>query len=192
MKRQSLLPRLLSVSQGAAVCRKPFKPPSSKTHASTYNQDLTRRLSARKRFVPWGSSSPIPRPAIPDFQFNVSVSDVNVPVSEEPKPSLPPGIDPLVLWHPQDSHDDPSNTNFTTITVDPLLVRYLRPHQRSPSLHPISHTLTQFSINQINFSFISLDAEKGFSSCLIVSLVCVPHQIYMDAFWQMIWGNFFI
>ncbi|BAU00864.1 hypothetical protein VIGAN_10250000 [Vigna angularis var. angularis] len=130
VKRQSLLPRLLSVSQGAVVCRKPFKPPSSKTHASTYNQDLTRRLSARKRFVPWGSSSPIPRPAISDFQFNVSVTDVDVPVSEEPKPSLPPGIDPLVLWHPQDSHDDPSNTNFTTITVDPLLVRYLRPHQR--------------------------------------------------------------
>ncbi|WVZ22366.1 hypothetical protein V8G54_000910 [Vigna mungo] len=124
------LPRLLSVSQEAAVCRKPFKPPSSKTHASTYNQDLTRRLSARKRFVPWGSSSPIPRPAISDFQFNVSVTDVDVPVSEEPKPSLSPGIDPLVLWHPQDFHDDPSNTNFTTITVDPLLVRYLRPHQR--------------------------------------------------------------
>ncbi|XP_027912240.1 protein CHROMATIN REMODELING 25 [Vigna unguiculata] len=134
VKRQSLLPRLLSVSQGAAVCRKPFKPPSSKSHASTYNQDLTRRLSARKRFVPWGSSSPIPRPAFSDFQFNAPVTesllDVHVPVSEEPKPSLPPGIDPLVLWHSQDSHIDPSNTNFTTITVDPLLVRYLRPHQR--------------------------------------------------------------
>ncbi|KAL9276140.1 hypothetical protein ACSQ67_026312 [Phaseolus vulgaris] len=132
VKRQSLLPRLLSVSQGAAVCRKPFKPPSSKSHASTYNQDLTRRLSARKRFVPWGSSSPIPRPAFPDFQLNspVTESHVDVPVSEELTPSLPPGIDPLVLWHPQDSQHDPSNTDFTTITVDPLLVRYLRPHQR--------------------------------------------------------------
>jgi len=140
VKRQSLLPRLLSVSQGAAVCRKPFKPPSSKSHTSTYNQDLTRRLSARKRFVPWGSSSPIPRPA------PVTESHVHVPVSEELKPSLPPGIDPLVLWHPQDSHHDPSNTNFTTITVDPLLVQYLRPHQRLPSLHSIAHTLAQFSI----------------------------------------------
>ncbi|CAJ1924287.1 unnamed protein product [Sphenostylis stenocarpa] len=131
VKRQSLLPRLLSVSQGAAVCRKPFKPPSCKSHASTYNQDLTRRLSARKRFVPWGSSSPIPRPAFPDSKFIAPViENVDVPVSEELKPSLPPGIDPLVLWHPRDSQDDPSNANFTTITVDPLLVRYLRPHQR--------------------------------------------------------------
>ncbi|KAG4404021.1 hypothetical protein AAZX31_01G229500 [Glycine max] len=132
VKRQSLLPRLLSVSQGAAVCRKPFKPPCSKSHASAsaYNQDLTRKLSARKRFVPWGSSSPIPIPiprsALDDSKFNVAVAVADV--AEELKPSLPPGIDPLVLWHPQDSED--ANANFTTITVDPLLVRYLRPHQR--------------------------------------------------------------
>ena len=163
MKRQSLLPRLLSVSQGAAVCRKPFKPPSSKSHASTYNQDLTRRLSARKRFVPWGSSSPIPRPAFPDFQLNspVTESHVDVPVSEELTPSLPPGIDPLVLWHPQDSQHDPSNTDFTTITVDPLLVRYLRPHQRLSSLHPIAHTLAQFSIKSTKSLFSLLMQRRG-------------------------------
>lgn len=192
VKRQSLLPRLLSVSQGAAVCRKPFKPPCSKSHASAsaYNQDLTRKLSARKRFVPWGSSSPIPIPiprsALDDSKFNVAVAVADV--AEELKPSLPPGIDPLVLWHPQDSED--ANANFTTITVDPLLVRYLRPHQRSTSLSIPYHTFTQF--NQITISFNSFVAEKGFSSCLIVSQACLPHQIYTDAFWQMIWGNLFL
>ncbi|KAK7405812.1 hypothetical protein VNO78_07422 [Psophocarpus tetragonolobus] len=124
VKRQSLLPRLLSVSQGAAVCRKPFKPPC---HGSGYNQDLTRRLSVRKRFVPWGSSSPVPVPvprhAFEDLKFNVAVADADTD-TEELKPSLPPGVDPLVLC------DDPSNPNFSSITVDPLLVRYLRPHQR--------------------------------------------------------------
>ncbi|TKY71269.1 DNA repair and recombination protein RAD54 [Spatholobus suberectus] len=132
VKRQSLLPRLLSVSQGAAVCRKPFKPPCSKSDTCGYNQDLTRRLSARKRFVPWGSSSSIPRPALEELKLNVPVTESHVDVAEEEKPSLPPGIDPLVLWHPQpqEYEDDPSNANLTTIAVDPLLVRYLRPHQR--------------------------------------------------------------
>ncbi|XP_045816620.1 protein CHROMATIN REMODELING 25 isoform X2 [Trifolium pratense] len=48
LKRQSLLPRVLSTNGAASVCRKPFKPPSD---ASSYNsqQDLARRLSARKR-----------------------------------------------------------------------------------------------------------------------------------------------
>ncbi|KAG5061732.1 hypothetical protein JHK87_002761 [Glycine soja] len=154
VKRQSLLPRLLSVSQGAAVCRKPFKPPCSKSHASAsaYNQDLTRKLSARKRFVPWGSSSPIPIPiprsALDDSKFNVAVAVADV--AEELKPSLPPGIDPLVLWHPQDSED--ANANFTTITVDPLLVRYLRPHQRRTGvplfsfLHSLGKTLQSITL----------------------------------------------
>ncbi|KAI5423599.1 protein CHROMATIN REMODELING 25 [Lathyrus oleraceus] len=129
VKRQSLLPRVLSVgTSGAAVCRKPFKPPSDAAY--TNNQDLSRRLSARKRFVPWGSTTPIPIP-IPnptpspllDFNLNVPLPD------EEPKPSsLPPGIDPLVLWQPP--HEDPPHSSFTPISVDTLLVRFLRPHQR--------------------------------------------------------------
>ncbi|XP_027362727.1 protein CHROMATIN REMODELING 25 [Abrus precatorius] len=130
VKRQPLLPRLLSVSQGAEVCRKPFKPPCSKSDASSYNQDLTRRLSVRKRFVPWGSCSSIPRPAFEEFKFNLPESHADVDVDLEVEPSLPPGIDPLVLWHPQDSEDEPPNSNLTEIAVHPLLVRYLRPHQR--------------------------------------------------------------
>ena len=42
--------------------------------------------------------------------------------------SLPPGIDPLVLWHPDESEDQADN--LMPIVVDPLLVRFLRPHQR--------------------------------------------------------------
>lgn len=129
-----MLPRVLS---GAAVCRNPFKPPSSKLSDSyNNNQDLTRRLSARKRFVPWGSPTPTPRPTTPLLELDLN-ADVDVDVAGEVKPSLPPGIDPLVLWHPPQHHeheDEPPNSNpnsnLTTITVDPLLVRFLRPHQR--------------------------------------------------------------
>ncbi|XP_061354468.1 protein CHROMATIN REMODELING 25 isoform X2 [Gastrolobium bilobum] len=122
VKRQSLLPRVLSVS-GAAVCRKPFKPPCYKSNG--YNQDLTRRLSARKRFVPWGSTTPTPV-VVAELNLNVPpITISHVDVAEEEKPSLPPGVDPLVLWHPEDEA-----SSLTTITVDPLLVRFLRPHQR--------------------------------------------------------------
>lgn len=127
VKRQSLLPRVLSVgTTGAAVCRKPFKPPSDAAY--TNNQDLSRRLSARKRFVPWGSTTPIPIPnptPSPLMELNL-----NVPVPEdELKPSpLPPGVDPLVLWQPP--QEDPPDSNFTPISVDTLLLRFLRPHQR--------------------------------------------------------------
>lgn len=41
---------------------------------------------------------------------------------------LPPGIDPLLLWQPEDSEDAASNS--APIVVDPLLVQFLRPHQR--------------------------------------------------------------
>jgi DNA repair and recombination RAD54-like protein len=43
---------------------------------------------------------------------------------------LPPGIDPLILWHPPPDEEPSNSNNFTTISVDPLLVRFLRPHQR--------------------------------------------------------------
>ncbi|XP_073220234.1 protein CHROMATIN REMODELING 25 isoform X2 [Cicer arietinum] len=133
VKRQSLLPRVLSVgtTNGGAVCRKPFKPPSSKSDANyNNNQDLTRRLSARKRFVPWGSTTPTPIP-VPLSELNLNLN-LNVAEEEAKPPPLPPGIDPLILWHPpqQPDHDDSSNSNFTKIAVDPLLVRFLRPHQR--------------------------------------------------------------
>lgn len=125
VKRQSLLPRVYSTNGAAAICRKPFKPPSD-AYNDNSKQDLARRLSARKRFVPWGSTTPIsiPTSATPLTELDLNISD-HKEEAVKPSPPLPPGIDPLILWQPL-----PSNSNFTTIAVDPLLVRFLRPHQR--------------------------------------------------------------
>lgn len=122
VQRQPLLPRVLSVSEGAAVCRKPFKPPCS--HGYNTTDQLSRRLSARKRFVPWGSSNPV----VVVLPTTLTASTTVERDEEEEAVSLPPDIDPLVLWQPEESHDGVSNV--TTIAVHPLLVRFLRPHQR--------------------------------------------------------------
>ncbi|KAJ6395974.1 hypothetical protein OIU77_021096 [Salix suchowensis] len=123
VRRQSLLPRVLSVTEGAAICRKPFKPPCSNGY-NDGNEQLVRRLWARKRFVPWGSSRPVLVAVM--NRFNVP-SVVENDVVEE-SVTLPPGIDPLVLWQPEESEDGVGN--LMPIVVDPLLVRFLRPHQR--------------------------------------------------------------
>lgn len=124
MRRQALLPRVLSVTEGAAVCRKPFKPPCTDGYDDRDGQ-LHRRLSARKRFVPWGSS----RPALVEVTnwLNVLPSAAEKDVEDE-KVDLPPGVEPLVLWQPEDS--EVASGNEVSIEVDPLLVRFLRPHQR--------------------------------------------------------------
>ncbi|TYK13976.1 protein CHROMATIN REMODELING 25 isoform X1 [Cucumis melo var. makuwa] len=123
VRRQSLLPRVLSVAEGAAVCRKPFKPPCSSGYDERNNQ-LARRLWARKRFVPWGSL----KPASSVISTNLFLPKAAEKDVEEESVTLPPGIDPLVLWQPEDS--ELNVTNLASITVDPLLVRFLRPHQR--------------------------------------------------------------
>lgn len=122
VKRQSLLPRVLSVTEGAAVCRKPFKPPSTNGYDDK-NEGLSRRLCARKRFVPWGSTRPV-LVAIPN-NFSIQ-NDMGKDVEE--KVVLPPEIEPLVLWQPEEP--DVECTDLIPIEVDPLLVRFLRPHQR--------------------------------------------------------------
>jgi DNA repair and recombination RAD54-like protein len=123
VKRQSLLPRVLSVTEAAATCRKPFKPPCSNGYDNR-NEQLARRLCARKRFVPWGSS----RPA-----WVAMTNILNIPSTAEKdiieeNVTLPPGIEPLVLWQAEESEDGAAN--LVSIEVDPLLVRFLRPHQR--------------------------------------------------------------
>ena len=123
MRRQSLLPRVLSVAEGAAVCRKPFKPPCASGYDERNNQ-LARRLWARKRFVPWGSL----KPASSVIATNLFLPKAAENDAVEESVTLPPGIDPLVLWQPEDS--ELNVTNLASITVDPLLVRFLRPHQR--------------------------------------------------------------
>lgn len=122
MKRQSLLPRVLSVTDRAAVVRKPFKPPCSNGY-SDENEQLSRRLWARKRFVPWGSTRPV-LVAITNISNLPSAAEKGV--SEETV-SLPQGIEPLVLWQPEECDEGAGNV---PISVDPLLVRFLRPHQR--------------------------------------------------------------
>ncbi|KAJ4716327.1 protein CHROMATIN REMODELING 25 [Melia azedarach] len=123
VKRQSLLPRVLSVTEGAAVCRKPFKPPCSNGYDSQ-NDHLARRLWARKRFVPWGSSRPVLVSITNRFEVPRTVENNVV----EENLTLPPGVDPLVLWQPDESEN--GGSNMLPISVDPLLVRFLRPHQR--------------------------------------------------------------
>ena len=122
MKRQSLLPRVLSVTEAAAVCRKPFKPPCSNGYDD--HNTLARRLWARKRFVPWGSSMPA-LVAIPNRLNEPSIAEKDV---VEESFTLPPGVEPLVLWQPEESENGAAN--LVPIVVDPLLVRFLRPHQR--------------------------------------------------------------
>ncbi|EEC74047.1 hypothetical protein OsI_09041 [Oryza sativa Indica Group] len=122
VRRQPLIPRILSVSDAAAIARKPFKPPCQNGYSEN-NEQLARRLSARKRFVPWGSVQPFAVTNILPQSPAVSSDD-----SVEKEESLPPGIEPLILWQPEGC--DKENSNFSAIKVDHLLVRYLRPHQR--------------------------------------------------------------
>ncbi|KAF3773416.1 DNA repair and recombination protein [Nymphaea thermarum] len=123
VRRQPLLPRVLSVAEGAAVARRPFKPPCRNGY-SDQNGELGRRLCIRKRFVPWGSS----RPAL--LAITNCLNAPNFPKKDvvEEIPPLPPGIEPLVLWQPDDL--DVQGENSPSIVVDPLLVHFLRPHQR--------------------------------------------------------------
>jgi DNA repair and recombination RAD54-like protein len=122
VRRQPLIPRILSVSDASAIARKPFKPPCENGYSES-SEHLARRLSARKRFVPWGSAQPFA--VTTNLPQAPTIAIDNSPEKEEP---LPPGIEPLILWQPEGC--DKENTNFTAIEVDHLLVRYLRPHQR--------------------------------------------------------------
>ncbi|KAE8803871.1 putative DNA repair and recombination RAD54-like protein [Hordeum vulgare] len=61
VRRQPLIPCILSVSDAAAIARKPFKPPCGNGYSEN-SELLARRLSARKRFVPWGSVQPFAVP----------------------------------------------------------------------------------------------------------------------------------
>ncbi|XP_068321911.1 protein CHROMATIN REMODELING 25 [Pyrus communis] len=124
VKRQPLLPRVLSVTEGAAVCRKPFKPPCSIGYEDGTDQ-LARRLCARRRFVPWGSSTAA---FIPHINMNLSIENEGEKDPVEKSVTLPTGIDPLVLW--QSEEFEIAASNMVQIVVDPVLVRFLRPHQR--------------------------------------------------------------
>ena len=80
--------------------------------------------------MPWGSKSPVAI-AIPN---HVKLPTVAEKDEQKEIETLPPGIEPLVLWQPEELED--GDTHLTPIVVDPLLVQFLRPHQRY--LFPIS------------------------------------------------------
>ncbi|KAH9313819.1 hypothetical protein KI387_022446, partial [Taxus chinensis] len=122
VRRQALLPKVLSVADGAAIARQPYKSPCPNGLADK-NEELTRRLSARKRFVPWGSQKPVLAPVT-----NLLLLPKLIAKEFEEEPCLPPGIEPLVLWHPECTDD--AGVESKPIVVDPVLVRFLRPHQR--------------------------------------------------------------
>ncbi|KAH0681279.1 hypothetical protein KY284_022364 [Solanum tuberosum] len=143
VKRQSLLPRVYSVTDAAANLRKPFKPPSSNGYSSN-NEHLARRLCARKRFVPWGSTSPT-LIAITNRLKAPEAAEIDV---VEDNLELPPGVEPLVLWQPEEIVEE--GYSLVPIIVDPLLVRFLRPHQREGvqfMFDCVSGALSSFNIN---------------------------------------------
>ncbi|PKI55553.1 hypothetical protein CRG98_024053 [Punica granatum] len=156
VKRQSLIPRVLSVTQGAAVCRKPFKPPCSNGYDDK-NEQLGRRLYARKRFVPWGSS----RPALVAITNQFNIQGVSNDVEEE-KISLPPGIEPLVFLVP--------------IEVDPLLVRSLRPHQREGVLFMFECVSSLCGAGSIHGCILADDMGLGKTLQSITLLYTLLHQ----------------
>ncbi|KAL6768149.1 RAD54B [Auxenochlorella protothecoides x Auxenochlorella symbiontica] len=117
--RGALLPKILIVAQGEAVLKKPFKSPHPGAPAKS--NSLRRFLSSRKHFVPWGQGQPLPTPLRP-------LPDSSSPPEPSPSPpakiELPPGIEPLILWTPTEGQEG------TPVEVDPMLTRWLRPHQR--------------------------------------------------------------
>nr|GLL47317.1 protein CHROMATIN REMODELING 25 [Ipomoea trifida] len=123
VRRQSILPRVYSVTDAAVNVRKPFKPPSSNGYSSN-NEHLARRLWARKRFVPWGSN----RPALVAITNRVNALETTHKDVPEEEICLPPDVEPLLLWQPEGFGEEGCNSK--PIAVEPLLVKYLRPHQR--------------------------------------------------------------
>lgn len=124
VSRQAFLPKVLSVSDGAVVIRRPFKSPCPRTPSGT-NVELLRRLSARKRFIPWGSA----RQPFSPLENVLLLPPIAVQEDPPVKEELPPGVEPLVLWQPDDAQD-PITENGQPIIVDPHLVKFLRQHQR--------------------------------------------------------------
>ena len=92
-----------------------------------HSAELARRLAARRRFVPWGSNSNIAHPGRPlglAGPGNLSLG-LSKPAEEVPE-ELPPGVEPLVLWEGVDA----DGKELPPVSVDNMLVKFLRPHQR--------------------------------------------------------------
>lgn len=83
--------------------------------------ELKRRLASRQRFIPWGSknaSSPPPGLKLPMAPLPAHEDNA----TEE----IPPDVEPLILWTPKED----SESGAKPISVDPMLLKWLRQHQR--------------------------------------------------------------
>ncbi|XAR72893.1 DNA helicase [Bertholletia excelsa] len=154
VKRQSLLPRVLSVTDRAAVVRKPFKPPCPSS-SSDQSEQLIRRLWARKRFVPWGST----RPALVAITIKQNIPSASEKETPEETVNLPPGVEPLILWQPGECGE--VTGSMEPISVDPLLVRFLRPHQREGVQFMFDCVSGLYSAANINGCILADDMGLG-------------------------------
>ncbi|EFN53964.1 hypothetical protein CHLNCDRAFT_136249 [Chlorella variabilis] len=128
LRRQALLPRMLTVQQVAVVLRRPFKSPHP--NAPAVSQALKRKLAARNTFVPWGGGKFVPLklsmpPREPEpLPEGASAAAAAAGAAQPAAVVLPPGVDPLVLWAP------PAGAEGEPVRVDDMLTQFLRPHQR--------------------------------------------------------------
>ncbi|KAH7446143.1 hypothetical protein KP509_01G041300 [Ceratopteris richardii] len=157
--RKPLVPKLFSMFNCADIIRKPFKSPCPGRDDQKATE-LIRRLNARKRFVPWGSSG---EPLLPFTLIPSSpCSNTGVSMAEE----LPPCIEPLVLWEPEDHRT--FDMKVQPIVVDPRLVQFLRPHQRDgvKFLFECVSGLREFSKSNNNSAGCILADDMGLGKTL--------------------------
>ncbi|KAG2497992.1 hypothetical protein HYH03_004251 [Edaphochlamys debaryana] len=148
-QRTTVMSKFLILQEADKVLRRPFTSPVQ--GAPAVSEALKRKLASRRTIVPWGSSTPVTRPAA---WARPSSTPAPSPAPPEPEPKqpeivLPPGVEPLVLWQaPADAAapDTPapgaaaatpaarpaaaSPAGSERVEVDPMLTRWLRPHQR--------------------------------------------------------------
>ncbi|CAH9100397.1 unnamed protein product [Cuscuta europaea] len=154
VRRQSILPRVYSVSDAAVNIRKPFKPPSSNGYSSN-KEDLARRLWARKKFVPWGST----RPALVAITNRVNSLEPDDKDVVEEEVCLPPHVEPLVLWQSEEIGEECYSSK--PIAVEPLLVKFLRPHQREGVQFMFDCVSGLLSTSNINGCILADDMGLG-------------------------------
>ena len=106
----------------AAVLAAPFRAPFAGASAG-HSAELARRLASRRRFVPWGSNVNVATLSRP-VGAGAFASPLNPKPEEPAEEPLPPGVEPLMLWEDAEGGANPP------VSVDNMLCRWLRPHQR--------------------------------------------------------------
>ena len=125
VRRESIMPRLLTVSDVQAIIRRPFKPPFS-GRVSRYEQQLqkVKTLGARRRFHTGGFGGSGPS--------RMAENADNGPAEGT--------YEPLVLWQPDEDDIEAARQQAEEegkpfrppqpIAVEGVLAKWLRPHQR--------------------------------------------------------------